>query len=212
MTKKKQTETFYISCEGLQEYMYFEHLQVLINKVSDTKVNFKLRDNSGGDPLVVAEGVKKNLRLVQFSKNENLFYTCAAFDYDFKDDKFKEAITYCKRNNFKDGYSNVNFDLWLILHKKKYNKIVYSQHGYVDDLKKMYSLSKKDDIKNANIISKILMQIDLDDVKKAIKYAKELEKNSISLGEFYDGMPNHFNQPYLRIYEFIENIFNKLNI
>ena len=72
------------------------------------------------------------------------------------------------------AYSNVNFDLWLILHKQDYNKRVSKNDAYINDVRRVYGLKRADDIKSEDVINKILGQITLKDVKEAIKRAENI--------------------------------------
>ncbi|MBN4056464.1 MAG: hypothetical protein COA82_10420 [Alkaliphilus sp.] len=78
------------------------------------------------------------------------------------------------------AYSNVNFDLWLILHKEDYSKPVISNDAYISVVRRIYGLSEKESIKKKIVIEKILAQIDLDDVKKAIERADVIRERKIS--------------------------------
>ena len=125
-------------------------------------------------------------------------YDCAAlFDYDFNDVNFKDNILIyeklnsinksTKRKNGKNiyhAYSNVNFDLWLILHKEDYRKVVCNNDAYIPDVRRVYGLSNNEDIKKQNTIEKILRQIKLDDVKKAIERATKIREEKISTYRF----------------------------
>ena len=46
----------------------------------------------------------------------------AVFDHDFKEEDFIKAISDCEKYKIFPAYSNISFNLFLILHKKKYNK------------------------------------------------------------------------------------------
>lgn len=69
------------------------------------------------------------------------------------------------------AYSNVNFDLWLILHKEDFTRPVASNDAYVPDVRRIYRLGREADIKEINVIDRILHQITLDDVRSAIHRA-----------------------------------------
>ena len=53
----------------------------------------------------------------------------------------------------------MNFDLWLILHKECFSKSVSGNHAYVVDVRRIYGLSKTDDIKKKSVVEKIINQI-----------------------------------------------------
>ena len=71
-------------------------------------------------------------------------------------------------------YSNLNFDLWLLLHKRQFRKNVQSNNAYVSLIREEYGLSSDANIETKNNIQKILNQINLEDVKNTIKNADEI--------------------------------------
>jgi hypothetical protein len=77
------------------------------------------------------------------------------------------------------AYSNVNFDLWLILHKEPYNRCVTKNDAYVDDVKRIYGLNSMDNIKSEPVMKRILGQISLKDVRSAIERADEIRGNKL---------------------------------
>lgn len=70
---------------------------------------------------------------------------------------------------------NVNFDLWLILHKEDFNRQVNKNNSYISHVRRVYGLTPKSNIKNEKIIKKILDQIRLQDVKDAISRAEKIK-------------------------------------
>lgn len=212
--KKRAKIQYFGACEGLQEIKYFKRLQFLLNSDENREfdVNFNFENTNGGGIVELCKQATKKIRFIDLDQAKKKEKIVAIFDYDFRDNEFKRAISFCNKEKVVAAYSNVNFELWLILHRENYQGKISNTNGYHKKLRKIYDLNQKEDIKNEKVIDKILTQIDLDDVKKAIKHAKELEKNSKSANDIYDGMSGHFNQPYLRIYEFIENILSKLKI
>lgn len=107
----------------------------------------------------------------------------------------------------------MNFDLWLLLHKKQFKKIVTDNEGYVDEIRKEYHLDSTADIKTEQNIIKILSQIEIMDIKRAIKNAKEimndkLEVDKICAKKNFSYYPN----PAMNIQDFLEELFNELDI
>lgn len=203
MATGKKCITYQGSCEGLQEKLYFKHFQELINndKSLNKKVNFKIHNNKGGTPLDIVEDARK--KSIEEYKNK-----IAMFDCDFKYDSFKQAILLCKKIKIQPIYSIMNFNLFLILHKKDYSKIINSQDNYEKDLKKVFNLNDVDDIKNEESINKILKQISMNDIKLAIKRAYKLCKNTKSIGKII--IDDIFDQPFLNVHEFMDDILNKV--
>ncbi len=211
---RREKITYYGSYEGLQEKKYLERLKFLISQNEESKfdVSFMLKNHSGGSPLEIC---KYALRTITFSniaelkKEERII---AIFDYDFKDEEFIQANEYCLKNNIVNAYSNVNFDLFLLLHKKSYNKQIYTNEGYKEVLCKSFRLSPKSDIKDEKIIDKIMNQITLEDVVNAIETAKKICKKTENSGKVFNRLDGHYEQPYLKIHLFIEKVLIRCGI
>ena len=149
-------KTYLCVCEGQQEKMYLRHVASLLKKSPESVVSFNTV-------------IDKPYRL---RKTYEEYDHAALFDFDFNEVEFKNNIEICdkldkenrptKRKNGKrvyHAYSNVNFDLWLILHKECFSKSVSGNHAYVVDVRRIYGLSKTDDIKKKSVVEKIINQI-----------------------------------------------------
>ena len=151
--------------------MYFDHLAKLIKDFPKKVVKFNTFIDSPH----------------RLEKRYEEYDSAAIFDYDFNETEFYRNIEICNQLNKKlkptkrnsgrhiyHAYSNVNFDLWLILHKQDYNKRVSKNDAYINDVRWVYGLKRADDIKSEDVINKILGQITLKDVKEAIKRAENI--------------------------------------
>lgn len=151
--------------------MYFDHLAKLIKDFPKKVVKFNTFIDSPH----------------RLEKRYEEYDSAAIFDYDFNETEFYRNIEICNQLNKKlkptkrnsgrhiyHAYSNVNFDLWLILHKQDYNKRVSKNDAYINDVRRVYGLKRADDIKSEDVINKILGQITLKDVKEAIKRAENI--------------------------------------
>lgn len=204
----KECINYFCSVEGLQEKLYLGHLQMLINNCSSAKfrVSIKTKLVGGGSPLVVCE---KALRNFSFSskdiavKEGRVF---AVFDYDFKDESFIKAIRLCKKEKILAAYSNVCFDLWLVLHKKHCAKKISVADGLVNDVRKAYKLDDDADIKDETIIDKILSQIDIAKIKIALKNSNEINLEREKDESFLNGNNGIFEQPYVNFVKLVEKI------
>ena len=110
-------------------------------------------------------------------------------------------------------YSNLNFDLWLLLHKRMYEKNVQSNDAYVKLVRKEYNLEENANIKSKVNMEKILYQIKLNDIKVAINNAekimsKKLKEDGIYVKKGFVYFPN----PSMSINIFFKNLFNEINI
>lgn len=104
----------------------------------------------------------------------------------------------------------------------KFTKQVNNNSAYVDLIREKYNLPKKSNIKCKTTIEKILKQIEIEDIKNAIKNAEEIMKNKLKEDQinvrnrFY-----YYNNPSMNINEFFRELFkecgmleelNKINI
>lgn len=200
---KKSYKTYRGAYEGLQEYKYLERVKFLINNCDECtyKVVFNLKNAHGGSPKNVVSVASRNV--VGSPKN----FRVAIFDYDFKEENFLEAIRLASKKNIFPAYSIANFNLFLILHKKYYYKPTTLEDNYEKDLKKAYGLLPDADLKQEKNIDIIMDQITLENIKQAIKRAYKVNEqtrktqNSIGL--------DIYNQPYLNIHIFLENVLNE---
>lgn len=211
---RKDSITYKLSVEGLQEKMYFKHLQKLINSSPEasTRVNFDILNPGGKGPLKVAKDANKpdSLDKSQMKKDKRLY---AIFDYDFKDDEFIEAVNYCNDNKISYGYSIVNFDLWLVNHKVYYCRSVNNNSSYVKMVKEQFSLKDSVDIKDETIIEKIVDNISLAEINYAINNAITMEQNNNNNLNYLPKTKNNiYNQPNLQIYEFVKRVMIKTGL
>ncbi|MDD3397644.1 MAG: RloB family protein [Clostridia bacterium] len=195
-------------CEGLQEEKYFCKIRDLINSQPNRDYDIELNvfNVGGGDASAVIEKAKQ---ITIGSQNATV-----VFDHDLKPNIFNNAIDEAKGLKFSIGYSILNFDLWILLHKE--NPLNFSlgpktkNSAYVSKIRKLYGLSKQDDIKSENIIKKIIAQIGFDQVNNAIICTKRIHNfNSKNHGSRVQKTPKnnvYYINPDLTIDQCIEKI------
>lgn len=214
MFNKKESLKFYISVEGnVTEKLYFEHLKLLINSNQNSIYNLTLN-------------CKKNKSPKNFIKNIPLVSACCFHIFDYESNSpqhqliFTRALKEMKEINdtyegkivYKAGYSNLSFDLWILLHKVKFKTFLsypnqYLQHinsAYKTDFESMDKYKKEE-----NFRKQILSKISLDDVINAINFAKEIkEYNELSSKQSKEnyGFKYYLDNPDLNIHKCIEEI------
>ncbi len=193
-------------CEGLQEKKYFEHFAKLINNCSEYKIKKQLKLNpkncKGGDQCT----------LLNTAINQDEYNSIVIFDYDNKKDTFEKAIDLANKHNFKIGYSNINFDYWLVLHLMKATDIIYGEKtkitDYQDLVRNLYHLPKDADIKKEDTINKILVQIELKHIINAIKNCELIDNyNKTHANTKSKTTPNgfvYYGNPDIQIYKIIK--------
>lgn len=206
-TQPSQIERYALigAVEGNQEILYFKRLKKIIDNQDPVKrLVVRYEDAGGGSALNVAIRASKADVLSHQSRS-------AVFDFDNQLVAFKEALAYCRHTKIVPCYSNVCFDLWLLLHKTDFCKPVYTPADYTEEYRMVYHLGVQEDIKEESTIEKVMDQIELQDVRDAIARAK-------SIRERKNGTPNFgytrfcgrdeacHDNPDLLIHLFIEEI------
>ena len=193
-------KTYFCVCEGQQEEMYLRRLAFLLKRFPGRVVTFN-----------TACGMPARLK-----KNYTEYDNAALFDYDFNDTEFRQNIILCeqlqrksRRQNGKNvyhAYSNVNIDLWLILHKEDFNRPVASNYAYIADVRRIYGLNREADIKEKANLEKILEQITLDDVKNAISRAEKIRFGKLESDQFMVGDVACYSNPDFSLHNFLKMV------
>lgn len=139
MSNRKQTYPYYFSVEGQTEKWYLEKLQELINSCDDSYNYVKFDSIVSKDPIKYA---KETVTI----NNREIWYLCDiesnAEEYIKRFrvyiDRLHEAKGLRKGVFFKLGYSNLTFELWIILHKLDYNVPLSHRNGYLQFINKAY--------------------------------------------------------------------------
>lgn len=205
---------YFCVVEGQQEKIYLNRLAKLLSDFPKRTVTFNPIINN-------SERLRRNY----------VEYDCVClFDHDFKQMEFERSIKTCleldakrsKKTKQNSGsrvwhaYSNICFDLWLALHKEFIGRPAASTGEYISDIIRLYSLAKDSDIKQEKIIERIVNQIELDDVKRAISYAKRIRKSKLQgdkhIITINDIDYSYYSDPNFSIDTFVEDVMNKMGI
>lgn len=89
----------------------------------------------------------------------------------------KESENLGKKIKYNLAYSNLSFELWILLHKKVCCQSLANNKSYLKLLNDNFNqnFSSLDDYKKRNNFERVIEQLSLDDVKNAINRAKSLE-------------------------------------
>ena len=191
---KLKNKTYLCFFEGNQEEKYFKHFSRLVKKEFEN-VTIKFKE------------VEK-LKTLQTSSTQ--IPKVAVFDYDNNKKEFEDKMKICKKGKIYIAYSNLNFDLWLLLHKKSFNKVVTNNDDYIDLVRKEYGLGKTDNIKKESNIDKVLGQINLEDVKFAINNANKIMQNKEEHNKIVCENYVYYNNPSMSIHSFLEEILENI--
>ncbi|MDD3350242.1 MAG: RloB family protein [Eubacteriales bacterium] len=212
MANLKQTKKYYFSVEGETEQWYLKWLQNLINETLDSalKVSF--------DCPVQKNPVKRAKSIVVTGKTDIYHISDYESDEDvhvkeFKEtmDNMKQAKGLGKQINYKFGYSNLTFDLWIVLHLSNCNGSLIHRRLYLSHINQAYGehFENMDEYKHENNFKRILGRLTLQNVKDAVDRSKQImkrnEENGYALQE-YKGYKYYRENPALAVGEVIEKV------
>ncbi len=181
MIKRKSTKKFYFSVEGETEKWYLEWLKDKINKSNEATylVNF--------DISVQKNPLKRVKSLTITNKTEIWHLSDYESDEDmhvkmFSEtmDNMKKAENLGKNIKYKFGYTNLTFDLWIILHKTKCTTQFSDRKQYIKTINKAYCAKFEDmhQFKHEDNFKECLDQLSLENVKTAIINAKDIMQDN----------------------------------
>lgn len=215
---KKICKKYYFSVEGDTEKWYLEHLQKLISVSERSKyvVKFVI------EKIDPESFVKKQTFTTRTVVNHIIDVESKEQEHKTKFlnqlSSMKKAQCMGKQVKYILGYSNLTFELWVILHKKdcsgslshrdEYKNIICNAYNYNFNSLKEY---KSDEMFH----KKVLNQISLDDVVEAVKRGKRLqekseEKNFKKLQ--HCGFCYYDDNPSMSIWKIIEDILKECDL
>ncbi|MDR0307436.1 MAG: RloB family protein [Chitinispirillales bacterium] len=209
-TKRKLNKQYHFSVEGETELWYLERLQKLISEIDESTHTVSLKAFVQKDPLKHAKKLSPIVEIVyhicDYESNER----CHNNQFIKTMDRMKEVT--CQKNiDYKFGYSNLTFDLWIILHKQALNHVISHRDKYLDPLNRAYNeqFENMDEYKKKANFERILRSITLSDVINAVARAKDImrinKNNDYTLHE-YKGYKYYRENPSLLVWEPIEQI------
>lgn len=214
----KPQKQYYFSVEGETEQWYLEYLQKLINNCTKATSTVKFQ-------IKICKSITKRAKSIPAIYGTRVFHIC---DYESNDEihvnqfnqileELKKVKQINKMLDYKLGYSNFTFDLWIILHKKQQNSSVIHRKQYVKGINKAYreNFEFLDEYKKEANFKRILSKIKIEDVIKAVKRGNEIrakhkedEDRMIKYGKFEYYREN----PDMTINECIEEILKDCEI
>lgn len=175
---RKTYNQYYFLVEGECEERYLRWLQNLINQEPDRIAN-------------VSFTIKRNIRMVSWVKHLPLMgktQIVQVVDYEGNQPNDRQTFlnmlndihraSQIKQVDCQLGYSNLTFELWILLHKIDYRVPLNTKAQYLEQLNRAFhknfeTLKKYKQEKN---FQSVLQTITLDDVKKAISRAEKIRK------------------------------------
>ncbi|MGI6782323.1 MAG: RloB domain-containing protein [Acholeplasmataceae bacterium] len=219
--KRQESIWYHFSVEGETEKYYLEWLQNVINKHQNKKYKVKFIVRIDKDPISSAK------KFTALDPIEAIH----VFDYESNDEqhvkqfenilsKMKEVEEYyChKVSKYHLGYTNMTFELWMILHKSPCNGSLHYRDQYLDKINSAYGKNFLDlkTYKKETNFKNLLKDLTLNDVKEAIGRAEYISK--INEEDYQNQIMYNFgykystNNPSLSLHEILSNIFEELEI
>lgn len=212
---KRKTKSIYnFSVEGQCEELYLKHLEKLIHESNQfpNEIIFFIKQE---------KSPKSYVKINKPLDNSTVYHI---FDYEGIDpndkNKFEKTLNEIKEANnilpsitYNYAYSNICFELWIILHKKDCNKPMSYPKDYLSEINDAYhtkfeSLKK---YKEKKAFDKLLQSITLDNVKEAVQRSKTIMKNrkTVSTPINCNGYSYYKENPSLSIWECIDIILSE---
>lgn len=176
----KRCLKFYFSAEGETECYYLQHLKYLINLCD----NAKYKVDFDAKPLAPKSYIKRlNIR-----EKTTVYHL---FDYEGREadcrthfenvlSQMKSAQKLGREVIYKNGYSNLTFELWILLHKTELNGAISHRKNYLEYINKAFGTKYQSlkEYKEEKHFKEILKGISLDDVKEAVKRMSTIMQNN----------------------------------
>lgn len=210
---RKENFTYYLSVEGETEQYYFEYLRDLINADENAVRTFVLRCDVEKNPFSYAK--RKNARSV-----EHIAHIC---DYESKDEYHVRSFTEVLDNlskakkektlNYKLGYSNYAFELWMVLHKNGCNGCLCHRSHYLSYINRAFgeNFKKLDDYKREDDFKRCLKRISVADVRAAVERAEKIMADKAANGlpvTKYKKFEYYADNPALSIHRVVKEILD----
>ena len=217
MTERKETRKYVFSVEGDTEKWYLDWLCKQINAGENAKYRVLITSAVQKNPLKFA-------KRLTVSTTPEVVHLC-----DVEGEKpselraFQNVLDLMKAaNEAKDieynlGYSNLSFELWMILHKEDCRAPLSTKKQYLGRINHAYGteFESLDQYKEERNFANCLSRLTLDDVVQAIRRSQSLmhEKQSSGSREHeHAGYRYYPDNPALTIDRAVEKILRECGI
>lgn len=211
---RKETRKYFFSVEGKTEKWYLEWLQRMINDEPSAFYLVKLDCQIQSNPLKCAKG----LRILEKTEITHVF------DYESEEpdhvqqfrmtlDRMKKAQNIGKIIKYILGYSNLAFELWIVLHEADCRGALVHRRHYLEHLNRAYDegFESLDEYKQKVGFRRILAKLTLGDVRQAIRRAEAITQRNQADGcvlQQYRGYEYYRENPSLSVWESIKRILD----
>ncbi len=211
MAFRKTNKTYYFSVEGETEQWYLTWLQQKINECPTATHTVSIKSDVHKNPVSYIKSLsilskKEIYHFADYESNddEHVKNFLSVMDQMLEAEKLKSV-------NYKFGYSNFSFELWIILHKADCFGRLTNRKDYLKKIndafgEKFVSLTA---YKQEDNFKLLLNKCTLDDVISAISRSKKIMENNIKAGykqKQYKKFRYYDENPALMVHEAIEKI------
>ena len=213
-TPRKQTLTYYFSVEGETEQWYLEWLEAQINANEHANYIVKFITKVEKDPVSFIKKLvvqKKttiwHLSDIEGSSDEQIQTVHNTLG------RLKEAKDLGKSIIYKWGYSNLSFDLWMILHKQNCNAELTDVSKYLSHINRVFdehfeSMKEyKEEVNFKRCLGKLTFPEVLTTLTRAKAIMQRNERDGYPLTQF-KGYRYYIHNPSLDLWQPIEAILS----
>lgn len=181
MSKRKQSVRYYFTVEGETEKWYLEWLRDQINASAEATARVSCSPKVEKNPLKWAKS------------HTNLGGTAKVYHvFDFEDEgpvhekEFHDALRNMKAAGrlgrgfrYFNAYSNLTFELWMVLHKGDCRSMAHRRQ-YLEPINRLYGEHFEDlrEYKREANFKRVLGKLTLDDVVAAVRRAERLSERA----------------------------------
>lgn len=211
---RKHTLTYYFSVEGSTEKWYLEWLETQINAIDEAKYKVKFKTEVQKDPVSYAKKltIQDKITVWHLSDIEgNTPEHIQAVEGTLS--RLKDVKTLKKSIVYKWGYSNLSFDLWMILHKQSCNAELTDVGRYLSHINRSFGeqFESMKEYKEEYNFKHCLGKLSLPEVLSAIERARTImqrnERDGYQLTQ-YKGYQYYMHNPSLDLWQPIEKILS----
>lgn len=214
---KKENRVFNFSVEGSTEKWYLDWLKKKINTYEGVKYKVEINSKVEKDPTQRVKGmtiVDKVVIIHLYDYEGNAPNQIQQFRSTM--DKMKEAEKMGKKVTYQMGYSNLSFDLWMILHKTTCNASYIQPGNYLTPINNAFGekFQSMDEYKKEKNFKQLLESLTLQDVKDAIQRAEAIQRINVHQGnkQNYRNFEYYSNNPSLSIHEHVKKILQECGV
>lgn len=213
-TPRKQTLTYYFSVEGETEQWYLEWLEAQINANENVNYIVKFITKVEKDPVSFIKKLvvqKKttiwHLSDIEGSSDEQIQTVHNTLG------RLKEAKGLGKSIIYRWGYSNLSFDLWMILHKQNCNAELTDVGKYLTHINRVFDehFESMKEYKEEDNFKRCLGKLTFPEVLTALSRAKAImqrnERDGYQLAQF-KGYRYYIHNPSLDLWQPVETILS----